>query len=230
VSGQGFVKPFVILGDSIFPCSCLDLRAFGRYAAGMNDCLPIVLASASPRRADLLRQIGVDFIAFPAEIDESYKAGEDPASHALRLAIGKAGVVAQQIEKGLVIGADTIVVVDGAVLGKPANREEAARMLQRLSGWTHQVITGIALVRSQPRSECHHVETTEVRFRDLSADEIWDYVDSGEPMDKAGAYAIQGRGALFVSGIDGCYHNVVGLPLFALGQLFSRMGCPLLLK
>lgn len=194
----------------------------------MNDRVPIVLASASPRRAELLRQIGVDFIAVPAEIDESYREGEDPASHALRLATGKARAVAEQISEGIVIGADTIVVVDGIVLGKPADREEAASMLKQLAGRTHQVTTGLALVRSEPWSEHHHVEVTEVRFRELSEDEIWAYVGSGEPMDKAGAYAIQEKGALFVSGIDGCYHNVVGLPLFALGRLFSQMGYPLL--
>ena len=196
----------------------------------MNDRVPIVLASASPRRAELLHQIGVDFIAVPAEIDESYREGEDPAAHALRLAAGKARTVAGQVHEGIVIGADTVVVVDGTVLGKPTDREDAAAMLRWLSGRSHKVLTGLALVRSKPESEHHHVETTEVRFRELLDEEIWAYVDSGEPMDKAGAYAIQEKGALFVAGIDGCYHNVVGLPLFALGRLFSRMGYPLLAR
>lgn len=191
------------------------------YPAAMNSILPIILASASPRRADLLRQAGIDFIAIPADVDERVLSGEEPEAHVMRLATEKARVVAEKTGHGLVIGADTVVVIDGKILGKPVDRAEAVSMLRLLSGRGHRVMTGLTLANVGSREVSCHVEVTDVFFRELGDREIDAYVNSGEPMDKAGAYGIQEKGVFFVRRVEGCYNNVVGLPLFALGRMLG---------
>jgi septum formation protein len=183
---------------------------------------PIVLASGSPRRAELLRAAGIPFDVDVAAIDEVPRTGESPVEHVVRLAREKAEVVARRKSGSPVLGADTEVVLDGLVLGKPADDGEAARMLERLSGRTHDVITGVALLAGGRTLTA--VERTEVRFLPLTADEIAWYIRSGEPRDKAGAYAIQGLASRFVERIDGSYSNVVGLPVATVYGLLRQAG------
>ncbi|MDA8098802.1 MAG: Maf family protein, partial [Nitrospiraceae bacterium] len=183
--------------------------------------LPIVLASTSPRRRELLKQIGLDFSVVPADVDERALPGERAEVHALRLAREKAEVVAGKIARGVVIAADTIVVLDGQILGKPAGPADARRMLAQLSGREHSVMTGIAVAEVPAGRLATDLAVTAVRFRQLAPEEIDAYVATGEPLDKAGAYGIQEKGALFVEKIDGCYSNVVGLPLARLGFLLK---------
>jgi len=173
-----------------------------------------ILASASPRRRELLRNAGFDFDVQPSQVVEEIKPGESPEEFARRAAREKAMQVAASSPAGsLVLGADTVVVIDGETLGKPSNREDATRMLQFLSGRTHQVHTGVCLVRAPGQIEALEHATTLVTFRELDEEEIRRYVESGEPMDKAGAYAVQGLASKFVTRILGCYSNVVGLPV-----------------
>ena len=171
----------------------------------------LVLASASPRRSELLRNAGISFQVEPAHVPEVPLPQETPLAYAQRLAREKALVVFARHPNGVVLGADTVVVVDNHLLEKPANAEDAARMLRLLSGRLHQVITGVCVVaRGFERTEA---EITEVSFSPLSDEEIAGYVRTGEPMDKAGAYGIQGIASRWVKGIEGCYFNVVGLPV-----------------
>jgi len=180
----------------------------------------LVLASQSPRRQDLLRRAGIPFIVMPADVKEELLPGEDPRSHVVRLACAKAHAVSASPDE-IVLGADTVVVVDDQILGKPADAADAARMLRLLAGRDHQVITGICLRRgSQAVADA---ETTTVRFVPLSEEEIRDYVASGEPLDKAGAYAIQGLASKFIDRIEGCYSNVVGLPLARVCKHLARL-------
>jgi len=173
-----------------------------------------LLASASPRRRELLRNAGFDFDVQPSQIVEEIKPGESPEEFARRAAREKAmQVAASSPADSLVLGADTVVVIDGETLGKPSNREDATRMLQFLSCRTHQVHTGVCLVRAPGQIEALEHATTLVTFRELDEEEIRRYVESGEPMDKAGAYAVQGLASKFVTRILGCYSNVVGLPV-----------------
>ena len=181
----------------------------------------LVLASASPRRARLLAEAGYAFDVAPAGIDERRLGDETPAAYVRRLARGKAEAVAPRYPDRVVVGADTIVVIDGLVLGKPADAAEAAGMLGRLAGRRHTVLTGVALVRGA-RSEVA-VERTEVTFTALDADRIRWYVGTGEPDDKAGAYAAQGIGSRFIERIEGSYSNVVGLPIPVVGRLLERL-------
>jgi septum formation protein len=183
----------------------------------------VILASASPRRRDLLRLIGIDHEVRPADIDESYLPGELPRTHAERLARGKAETIAGAAERDTVtIGSDTIVVVDGDVLGKPRDREHARQMIRRLSGRSHVVMTGVAV---SWRGRTHSgVEEVGVTFRELSDDEIDRYIDTGEPMDKAGAYGIQGYGATVVERVNGDYFAVMGLALNLLVRLLRDAG------
>jgi septum formation protein len=183
----------------------------------------LVLASKSPRRAEILRAVGWEFEAVAANIDETRMELEDGVSYVKRLAQKKAETVANKIpDSGFVLGADTVVVVDGEILGQPSDDEDARRMLRLLSGEWHEVLTGLALVRAgkAPRVLVEH-ETTRVRFCEMSPDEIDWYVSTGEPSDKAGAYAIQGRGGLFIEEIEGDYFNIVGLPVRLLYELMS---------
>jgi septum formation protein len=182
----------------------------------------LVLASASPRRRELLILAGIPFDADPADVDERPLAGESARALVERLARLKASATARRHPDRPVLGADTVVVVDGDVLGKPVDLEDARRMLRRLSGRQHEVLTGLALVW---RGEVHtHLERTAVWIRDLPEEELAWYVASGEPVDKAGAYAIQGLASRFVTRVDGSYPNVVGLPVAAVVALLGRAG------
>lgn len=174
---------------------------------------PIILASASPRRAEILRKIGLDFTIRPSAIDEINSTALPPAAYAVDLARRKARAVAAEVTTGLVIGADTIVVLGNEILGKPASELEAGEMLRRLSGKTHRVFTGFALCDRPSNREAAGFEMTEVTFRSLEEAEITAYVRSGEAMDKAGAYGIQDASAVFAERINGCFYNVVGFPL-----------------
>lgn len=182
----------------------------------------IVLASQSPRRADLLERLGLEFEVEPADIDEGYPEHEMPATYAERLAREKAIAVAHRNHGALVIGSDTIVVLDSDVLGKPEDEADAVRMLNRLSGREHEVFTAVAAVLGG-RVESS-VERVSVRFRALDEREIEAYVATGEPLDKAGAYGIQGFGSALVESIQGDYFAVVGLPVVRMLSLIRRLG------
>jgi len=182
----------------------------------------VVLASASPRRRELLKLIGIVHGVRPADADESYSTEEEPAAYAERLAREKAAIVTGVVRDSLVIGADTIVVIDGHLLGKPRDAEEAARMLKLLRGRTHIVMTAVAV--SFQGKTVSGVEKVSVTFRDLSDSEVESYVDTGEPMDKAGAYGIQGYGATIVKRIEGDYFAVMGLSLVLLVALMAEVG------
>lgn len=173
--------------------------------------MPLILASSSPRRAELLRNAAVAFTVEPAHVVEQPLPYEMPVDYAQRLACDKARAVHVRHPRSAVLGADTVVVVDEHLLEKPTDEHDAARMLRLLSGKTHQVITAVCLLA--PGFEQSEVELTQVAFSPLSDDEIAYYVQTGEPMDKAGAYAIQGIASRWVERIEGCYFNVVGLPL-----------------
>ena len=187
----------------------------------------LVLASASPRRQELLQIAGIPFIVQPADVDETPLQGESAQECAERLAREKALKVAQLRPRDLVLGADTVVVVSGEILGKPTDANDAARMLRLLSGREHQVITGVCIVRPNPRSpESVHIasETTLVAMTDISDQEIGEYVATGEPMDKAGAYAIQGMASRWISKVEGDYPNVVGLPIALVYRMLRAHG------
>ena len=173
----------------------------------------IVLASSSPRRAEILRMVGWPFDTSPVEIDESLHAGEDATTYVQRLAQAKAEAAAFRSPGFPIVGADTVVVIDREILGKPRDDEDARRMLRLLSDRWHQVLTGVAILNGARFETKVAHETTEVKFARMSEQEISWYVATGEPMDKAGAYAIQGLGARFVEGIKGDYFNIVGLPV-----------------
>jgi septum formation protein len=184
--------------------------------------LRVILASQSPRRRELLTLVGIAHEVQPADIDETYLAGEKPAAHADRLARGKCAVIAERAPDALVIGSDTIVVVDGDVLGKPTSESDAAHMLRRLSGRSHIVVTAVAVAwRGETRSA---VEEVNVTFHSLSDDDIAAYIATREPMDKAGAYGIQGYGATIVERVDGDYFAVMGLPLQLLVRVLRELG------
>lgn len=182
----------------------------------------LVLASASPRRQELLRNAGIPFEVQPAHIAEDPLPGEGAKECAERLAREKALAVARQRPQDCVLGADTVVVVDGQILGKPSNAVDAARMLRLLSGREHQVITGVCLVVSGKWSVAS--ETTSVTISEISEKEISSYVASGEPMDKAGGYAIQGSASRWIPRIEGDYSNVVGLPVALVWQMLRQAG------
>jgi septum formation protein len=182
----------------------------------------VILASQSPRRRELLALVGIVHDVIPADVDESVWPGEQPVPHCERLARDKAHTLAVRYPDALVIGSDTIVVLDGDIMGKPRDREEAVRMVERLSGRDHLVYTAVAVAHGgETRSG---VEQVAVRFRPLSRAQVEAYVDTGEPMDKAGAYGIQGYGATIVERIDGDYFAVMGLPLGRLIGLVRELG------
>ncbi len=185
----------------------------------------LVLASASPRRSELLRQVGLSHEVLPAHVDETPGARETPAGHVERLAREKARAVATLRPDALVLAGDTVVVHDGRILGKPAHGDEAVAMLMALSGREHQVLSGLALaVPGRPAALHSRVDATDVRFRRFDQAEARAYVATGEPMDKAGAYGIQGRGGALVTGITGDYTTVVGLPISGLVELLHAAG------
>jgi nucleoside triphosphate pyrophosphatase len=187
----------------------------------VSDCR-VVLASASPRRRELLNLIGIEHEVIPANIDETMRAREAPRRHAERLAREKASTIAKRDPDLITIGADTIVVINRKVLGKPADVDQAARMLAMLSGREHMVITAVAVSRGKKLRSA--VEEVRVKFRRLREDEIEAYIATGEPMDKAGAYGIQGYGATIVERIEGDYFAVMGLPLVRLVGLMRDVG------
>jgi septum formation protein len=197
----------------------------------------LILASQSPRRAELLRNAGIPFEVRPADVDESPREGEEPFEYVRRLAREKALAVlalippaldspARAPEDALVLGADTTVVVDGEILGKPVDAEDARRMLRRLSGRVHQVTTAVCLARRDRNGATVaevEFEVTEVEFSAITTEEIAAYVASGEPTDKAGAYAIQGGASRWIPRIQGCYFNVVGLPVARVCAMLARV-------
>lgn len=189
-----------------------------------HSTLPIYLASKSPRRRKLLKQLGLNFKAFSVDLYEEVLDGEHPIQTVKRLALYKMDEAVKKIKSGIVITADTIVVLNKEIIGKPKNKSDAEKILKKLSGKTHTVYTGFAIYNSLKRKTIVDYEKTLVTFRDLSGKEIKDYISSGSPMDKAGAYGIQDDfGAVFVSKINGCYYNVVGLPLSKLYSALIKM-------
>ncbi len=191
----------------------------------MSESADIYLASASPRRRELLAQIGVRYELLSAEVLELREPHESPEEYVLRVALAKARAglaLLANDERSPVLGADTEVVVDGEVLGKPAGRDEALVMLQRLSGREHLVLSGVALITHE--QEQSRLSVSHVRFRPISGDEALAYWHTGEPADKAGAYGIQGRAAQFIERLEGSYSGVMGLPLFETAQLLRHYG------
>ena len=182
----------------------------------------IVLASQSPRRAELLRMLGFEFDVVPADIDETYTAAETGPVHAQRLAREKAEAIARRQPDAVVVGSDTVVVVDGDVLGKPASNDKAVEMLMRLQGRTHQVATGIAIAVGARVTD--EIEVVDVKFRPFDRRTAEAYVETGEPMDKAGAYGIQGYGSSLVEWVRGDYFAVMGLPVQRMIRMMERMG------
>ncbi|HKQ73334.1 MAG TPA: Maf family protein [Blastocatellia bacterium] len=180
----------------------------------------LILASSSPRRAELLRAAGINFTVRAADIDESIRPNELPRDYVVRLSREKARAVAHENE--LTLGADTTVVINGEIAGKPTDADDAGRMLRALSGRWHEVLTGVTLARADQTLSA--IASTRVKFAQLSDAEINWYVSTGEPMDKAGAYAIQGYASLFVERIEGSYSNVVGLPMQLAYKLARQMG------
>ena len=185
----------------------------------------VILASQSPRRRELLGLFHIPFTVHAADIDETMDPALQPCDEVARLSLAKARAIPCQADD-LVIAADTIVVLEGKVLGKPANQEEAKAMLRALSGRAHQVMTGVAVVRGE--TALVHTEITDIRFRELSEAEICAYVATGDPMDKEGAYGIQGGAALFAEYLQGDYYNVMGLPVCRLWKMLSRLAPQLL--
>ena len=182
----------------------------------------LILASSSPRRRAILNQLGLVHIVHASGLKEQPVLGESPAATVERLALEKARAVQEFYRNDIILAADTAVVLDGEMLGKPKDRQDARNMLRRLQGRSHQVMTGVAVL--SPAGEWSGVSITKVRMRSLSDEEIEAYVASGEPMDKAGAYAIQGLGASLIEEISGCFYNVVGLPVSLTIRLLRRAG------
>ena len=185
---------------------------------------PFILASASPRRQELLKSVGLKFKTIPAHVNEDYRNGESPRQHVQRLARDKALAVAHQYPEAWVLGADTIVVIDGLVLGKPGNKTQARQMLERLSGREHKVFTGFTLSFAAHRLIKTKVIQSAVQFKPVSDVEIEWYISCDEPYDKAGGYAAQGKGASFIQSIRGSYTNVIGLPLCEVMEELKKIG------
>ena len=188
----------------------------------------IILASESPRRSCLLRSLGLEFEICRPQVNEDGIRGGSPRQLVEKLARAKAQAAADKVSSGVIIAADTVVVLDDEVLGKPRDESEAAAILARLSGRRHQVITGVCIIDRESERLLTVSEITRVYLRTLSTEEIAAYVSTGEPLDKAGAYGIQGLGALLVERIEGCYYNVVGLPLFRLNLMLKEVGINIL--
>lgn len=187
--------------------------------------MKLILASASARRAEILRDAGLSFAVLSAAVEETPAPGESPQQMVQRLANAKAELVAARaVGPAIIIAADTTVVLDSHILGKPRTSDEARKMLEMLAGRTHSVLTGVTLIRLPDAERRAFVETTHVHFAKLSNEEITRYLATGEPMDKAGAYGIQGRAGRYVPRIEGCYFNIVGLPLARLMQSLTELG------
>jgi septum formation protein len=194
--------------------------------ARVDSMKSLVLASHSPRRRELLEKLGLPYSVLQVDIDEKFLPGESIEAGVQRLAAEKAFACSSNRSEGVVIGCDTVVAVDDQVLGKPQDSAEARSMLRTLSGRSHQVISGVAVLDAKSGALMTAYERTIVYFQPLLEEEIEAYVASGEPLDKAGAYAIQGKAARFIPRIEGCYYNVVGLPLHCLASLLKKMGIP----
>lgn len=184
---------------------------------------PVILASASPRRKELLEMMGMTFTVVPSNADEKMTDGVPACFQVRDLALKKAASVAEANKGSLVIGADTLVCCEGKILGKPTDIDDATEMLRLLSGKTHQVMTGVAIINTTNGDILADYEVTDVAFREISDEEIASYISTGEPFDKAGAYAIQGKAALFIKGIHGCYYNVMGLPVYRLSEMLQSI-------
>lgn len=184
----------------------------------------LFLASASPRRKELLELIGLDFEVVPSDYEENLNLKNNPAGIVRNLALGKAKNVAEKVENGIVIGSDTVVVLKGKILGKPKTKEDAKEMLNDISDRKLEVYSGVALVEAESNRFLTDYVVSEVKIKKLSKEEIENYVASGEPLDKAGAFGIQGKGALIVKSIKGDYFNIVGLPLFKLSEMLKEFG------
>lgn len=198
-----------------------------------NSGVTLVLASSSPRRQELIRSLMLPVQVLVSDVDESVEEGQEPAAIVEELSVRKARAVAARLQeeegadRRIVIGSDTIVVLDGEVLGKPVDRQDAEDMLRRLQGRSHQVYSGVACLHAAAGVRVSH-RMTRVHMKPLRPDQITRYVETGEPMDKAGSYAIQGLGATIVEGIEGDYFNVVGLPLSLLTEMLSDLGIEVL--
>jgi septum formation protein len=191
----------------------------------LEKTMKLILASASPRRAEILRNAGLQFSVLSSAVDETTMPGETPQELVRRLALAKAELVAARaVGPAIVVAADTVVALEAAILGKPRTSEDARQMLEKLSGRTHSVITGVALIRLPDAERREFSEATQVHFASISKEEIAKYLSSGEPYDKAGSYAIQGLGGRYIPRIDGCYFNVVGLPLARLCKELTELG------
>lgn len=189
--------------------------------------MKLILASSSPRRAEILANAGLPFSVLSSAVDESPNPGETPAALVQRLANAKADLVtARAVGPAIVVGADTVVVLDDKILGKPRSSDEARHMLQQLSGRTHSVLTGVAMVRLPDGERRQFTESTLVHFRPVTQEEISSYLATEEPHDKAGAYAIQGQAGRYIPRIEGCYFNVVGLPLSRVLTELHSLGWP----
>jgi septum formation protein len=183
----------------------------------------LILASASPRRQELLRAVGLKFKIIPAHVNENYIAGESPQQHVKRLSRDKAMVIARKYPEAWVLGADTIVVIDGFILGKPKNKIQAREMLQKLSGNEHKVFTGFTIAHAAAEIYQTKVIQSAVRFKTISPKEMDWYVSCDEPYDKAGGYAVQGKGACFIQSIRGSYTNVIGLPICEVIETLKKL-------
>ena len=189
--------------------------------------MKLILASSSPRRAEILANAGLPFSVLSSAVDESPYPGEAPAALVQRLANAKADLVtARAIGPAVVLGADTVVVLDDKILGKPRSTEEARHMLRQLSGRTHSVLTGVAMIRLPDGERRQFIESTLVHFRPITEEELSSYLATEEPYDKAGAYAIQGQAGRYIPRIEGCYFNVVGLPLSRVLTELQTLGWP----
>jgi septum formation protein len=187
--------------------------------------MKLILASASPRRAEILRAAGFQFTVMSSAVDETPYPSESPQDHVQRLAAAKAELVAARaVGPAIVIAADTVVALEGKILGKPRSSEDARKMLEQLSGRTHSVLTGVTLIRLPDAESRTFLESTLVHFAQLSEDDIMQYLAIDEPYDKAGSYAIQGRAGRYIPRIEGCYFNVMGLPLARLTRTLAELG------
>lgn len=184
---------------------------------------PLILASASPRRQELLRFVGLKFKTIPAHLNEDYIEGESPREHVKRLSQDKAIAIAKKYPNAVVLGADTIVVIDKSILGKPENKYQARKMLRKLSGREHKVYTGFTIAQEASKICYTNVVLSAVKFKKISPQELEWYVASDEPYDKAGGYAVQGKGAYFIKSIRGSYTNVIGLPLCEVLETLKKL-------
>ncbi len=184
----------------------------------------IILASTSTRRHDLAKQMGLEFEIIPTNYEEDMTMDLGPAELAKTLSYGKAKEVADRLKRGIIIGVDTFIVFDGKKLGKPKSENEAFEMLRSFSGKSQEVYSGVALIDYETGNEIQDFEVTKVKFREMDDQEIKNYIKTGEPMDKAGAYGIQGLSSIFIEKVDGCYANVVGFPIYNIYKNLKKIG------